>query len=193
MTGARHGGYVLAGGRSSRMGSDKALLKLGDATLLERASAAVAGTVGSAVIVGDPARYTRFGYPVIQDSFRGAGPLGGIHAALTHASAEKNLSDWSLVVACDMPGLDSAWLLRLVAAIDNQSDAVVPESAGRPQPLCSLYRRTCLPAFEEALRNGRFKILDALARLRVARLEMDQDERFRNVNTPEDWSLLALL
>jgi molybdopterin-guanine dinucleotide biosynthesis protein A len=184
MNGAACGGYVLAGGRSSRMGTDKALLTLGGTTLLERSAAAVRNAVGSVVVVGDPRRYGRFGFPVIEDLYPGTGPLGGIHAALQHAAKE-----WSLVVACDMPGLDAVWLRRLVEETAGRADAdaMLPESGGRQQPLCAVYRRSCLPAFQGALEGGRYKMLDALAGLRVVRIEMGEEARFRNVNTPEDW------
>jgi molybdopterin-guanine dinucleotide biosynthesis protein A len=181
------GGYVLAGGRSSRMGTDKALLALGSLTLIERAAEAVMDAAGGVVVVGDPRRYARFGFTVIEDVYPGAGPLGGIHAALAHSP-----SDWNLVTACDMPGLEGVWLRRLVEETGRypHAEVLIPQAGGRGQPLCAMYRRSCLAAIQEALERGRYKIMDALLPLAVVGIEMDGEARFRNVNTPEDWSRL---
>src|SRR5579862_3839386 len=104
-------GFVLAGGRSRRMGRDKALLPYRGAPLI----AHVAGTVekvlddsGHVAIVGAPDRYRDLGYRVLADLFPGCGPLGGIVTALSLAE-----SDWNLIVACDMPNLDPADLRKL--------------------------------------------------------------------------------
>src|SRR6058998_1400393 len=93
-------GFVLVGGRSSRMGRDKACLPLQGRTLLEHVAAAVAAAAGSVTLVGSPERYQNLGFRVIADSLPGCGPLGGIHTALGASPA-----DWNLIVACDMPGI----------------------------------------------------------------------------------------
>ncbi len=77
MKAGAYGGYVLAGGRSSRMGTDKAMLMLEGRTLLERAASAVESATGVAVIVGDPTQYGKFGYPVIPDHYVGSRTAGG--------------------------------------------------------------------------------------------------------------------
>src|SRR4051794_13836057 len=96
-------GWVLAGGRSSRMGRDKALLDLGSGPLAAQVAGLIAQTCGSATLVGDPARYADLGFPIIPDNAPGLGPLSGIEAALAATA-----SDWNLIVACDMPLLSPA-------------------------------------------------------------------------------------
>ena len=181
-------GYVLAGGRSSRMGRDKALLEWNGSTLLGHACEAVNRAAGSAVIVGDPVRYGGLGYAVIEDQFRGAGPLGGVHAALTSTEA-----DWNLVAACDMPGLAAEPLRMLLGQVARfpGAHAIIPEIGGRPQPLCAVYHRRCLPRMEQALMEGRFKIMLAIAEADAVRLPVENEGLFRNVNTPEEWTALG--
>jgi molybdopterin-guanine dinucleotide biosynthesis protein A len=91
-------GFVLAGGRSSRRGRDKALIPCGDHTLIGHIARVVERACGSVVLVGCPERYRALPYPAIEDALPEQGPLGGIQAALCASSAE-----WNLVVACDMP------------------------------------------------------------------------------------------
>ena len=179
------GGFVLAGGKSSRMGSDKALLRLDGKTLLERVAQAVEEAVGSVVIVGNSGRYGGFGYGVIPDAVPDSGPLAGIQAALAESDTE-----WNLMVACDMPGVTADRLRCLVEEAQGCGDAdvVMPYFEGCPQPLCAVYHRRARVAIEEALRSQRLKIMDALADLRVVRKAMDGEDLFRNVNTPAEWS-----
>ena len=101
-------GFVLAGGGSSRMGRDKALLPYRGITLLEHLARTVQEAAGAVALVGDPVRYSSLGYPVYRDKFPGCGPLGGIYTALAVSS-----TDWNLIVACDMPGI-SVDVLRIL-------------------------------------------------------------------------------
>src|SRR6266850_5129847 len=111
-------GYILTGGKSSRMGVDKALLDFGGRNLLDRAIRVVRETSPNFAIVGDPAKFAAYG-AVITDLYPGCGPLGGIHAALVHSSAELNL-----MLAVDMPFI-SGELLAFLFAAANETDAIV--------------------------------------------------------------------
>src|SRR5262245_20962580 len=138
MQSMHHAGYVLAGGRSSRMGSDKALLPFGGGTLLEHVAQVVHQAVGNVTVIGPQSRYGRLGLQVIEDVHPNAGPLGGIQTALRHSPAE-----WSLVVACDMPGLTVVFLSWLIAAATaSAAQAVLPTVDGeRLEPICAMYHR----------------------------------------------------
>jgi molybdopterin-guanine dinucleotide biosynthesis protein A len=170
------------------MGRDKASLLWDGKSLLARAVSVVQGVTGIIAIVGDPAIHLIDSIPVIGDRFGGAGPLGGIEAALAWSTAP-----WNLVVACDMPALDPIVLKAILerAAEQPECDAVIPVSAGMPQPLCAAYHRRALPALQRALEAGTFKMMEALESVRVGRLEMASSDSFRNVNTPEDWNTLV--
>jgi molybdopterin-guanine dinucleotide biosynthesis protein A len=183
-----HAGYVLVGGRSSRMGCDKALLPWRGGTLLESVACAVSLAAGSAVLVGTRQLYGHFGYPAIPDLYPGAGPLGAILTALHHTSA-----DWNLAAACDMPEL-SAEFLRLLLRAAERSDAealVAAGPSGRPEPLCAVYHRRSLPALERALKRGVRPVRAALESIHVAVFSVPELTPFQNVNTPRDWAAYA--
>src|ERR1700728_3371496 len=95
-------GWVLVGGRSRRMGANKALIEIGHQPLARRVAAEIGKLCGRVALVGDPGLYDGLGLPVIPDRFTGQGPLAGIEAALGNTTVE-----WNLVVACDMPALDA--------------------------------------------------------------------------------------
>jgi molybdopterin-guanine dinucleotide biosynthesis protein A len=181
-------GYILTGGKSSRMGADKALLDFGGHTLLERAIAVMRETSPNFAIVGDAAKFAAYG-AVIADLYPGCGPLAGIHAALRHSSADLNL-----MLAVDMPFVTRELLAFLFAAA-NETDAivVVPRTARGFQPLCAVYRRAFAPAAEEALRAGHHKIDAVFPGIAVRVIEEEEltragfsERMFFNVNTPGD-------
>lgn len=180
-------GFVLTGGNSSRMGRDKALLPYRGITLVEHVAAEVRRAAGSVVLVGPPERYKHLGFPVIGDRMPGLGPLSGIHAALDSSQAQ-----WNLIVACDMPALDAAFLASLLDAAEQaNAPCLLPVSdSGRPEPLCAVYRKDCLEIIIRALGAGVRKVTEALAGLPPVRYRTGDAARFQNANTPEDWALL---
>jgi molybdopterin-guanine dinucleotide biosynthesis protein A len=182
--------FVLAGGKSTRMGRDKATLPFSGQTLLETALA-IARSVTKDVfvfILGSPERYGAYG-EVVPDIFPGCGPLGGIHAALTHAKTDLNL-----ILAVDTPFLSN----RLPAYLVEQARAsramvIAPEIDSYPQPLCAVYRRDFLPIAEQALREGHYKIVPLFPQgktLVIPEAELKRfaftAEMFENLNTPEE-------
>ncbi len=181
-------GYVLVGGRSSRMGRDKAFLPFRGDALGAWVARAVARAAGHAVLVGDPKLYSALGFPVIPDLYAGEGPLGGILTALADTTAE-----WNLVTACDMPGIAPGFLGRLFETARNGgADAVVPIGpSGRLEPLCAVYHRRSLWALEAAFARGVRKIAEGLEDLRTVLLPATEVSPFQNVNTPSEWLAYA--
>ncbi len=178
-------GFVLVGGKSSRMGRDKALLQYAGTPLVRQIAQAVFVAAGSISLVGSPERYGFLGFPVIPDRIPDRGPLSGIEAALS-ASA----SEWNLIVACDMPQVSAPFLGELLdRAAASEADCVLPQGpSGMPEPLCAAYHARCLPAISAALLGGVRKVTDALTGLRVSYWPVSESHAFRNVNTPQDWS-----
>jgi molybdopterin-guanine dinucleotide biosynthesis protein A len=181
-------GFVLTGGKSSRIGKNKAFLDFGGETLLHRALKTLEAVCQDVAIVGDPAIFVDCG-PAIADVFPGCGPLAGIHAALKHSSAELNL-----MLAVDMPFVAPELLSFLLSAAED-TDAVVtvPRTSKSLQPLCAVYRRSFIHAAEENLRAGKYKIDAAFASIALRIIEESElsaagfsEQNFFNVNTPED-------
>jgi molybdopterin-guanine dinucleotide biosynthesis protein A len=180
--------FVLAGGKSTRMGRDKATLPLAGRTLLETALAAARSVTEVVFILGSPELYGAYG-EVIADIFPGCGPLGGIHAGLTRSNTDLNL-----MLAVDTPFLSNGLLAYLVERA-RESAAVVtaPEINFYPQPLCAVYRRDFLPIAERALSAGQYKIVPLFPRsktLAIPEAELARfaftAEMFENLNTPKD-------
>jgi molybdopterin-guanine dinucleotide biosynthesis protein A len=186
--GAVRAGFVLVGGRSSRMGRDKALLPFKRSTATAQTMAGhIAGCVrlaaGSVTLVGSPEKYGFLGYPVIADRFEGCGPLGGVYTALSVTEAE-----WNLIVACDMPELTAGFLGDLLAAAEaSPADCLVPASATGLDPLCAVYRRRCVSAAESAISRNILKMHDFVSGLPMEAWPVSDPSYLANVNRPEEW------
>jgi molybdopterin-guanine dinucleotide biosynthesis protein A len=174
---------VLAGGASSRMGRDKALLAYRETTLVEYVARVVREAVGSVTLIGDPDRYRELGHKVYRDKVSGCGPLGGIHTALSVSA-----TDWNLVVACDMPGISAGVLQRLIEpeAEPGRNCVMAVGPGGEPEPLCAVYHRRCLPVLAAAIRDKRFKMRGLVPELAVELRPLDATV-LANVNTPDEW------
>ncbi len=180
----RVAGFVLAGGHSSRMGRDKALIRHWGVPLVVRAAAAAAKAAGSVTILGDPGLYGRFGWPILPDAAPDLGPMGGLLTALEHTSAE-----WNILVACDMPELSPELLSDLLRRTARaRGRCVAPVTADGFEPLCAVYRRSALPEVRSAIAAGRLKMRDLLPLLHAVPVTGLDPASFRNVNTPQDWS-----
>jgi molybdopterin-guanine dinucleotide biosynthesis protein A len=185
-------GFILIGGASSRMGTDKARLTLGGQNFVERISTALASLTNNTSLVGTKERSDAWPpLPTVPDVYVKWGALGGLHAVLTACRAE-----WAAVVACDLPFVTGELFVRLASLREN-FDAVVPvQSDGRWQPLCALYRpEACREKAEDLMLQGEHRpraLLDIVNVRRVASQELSDldgaDQFFINVNTPADYA-----
>jgi molybdopterin-guanine dinucleotide biosynthesis protein A len=180
--------FILAGGNSTRMGTDKAFVMFEGRTLLARALEVCRTITSDVRVVGDRKKFAPFA-PVVEDVFPGCGPLAGIHAGLRDSE-----TDWNVVLAVDLPFVSPALLLFLVAqARESRAMVTVPRAGEGWQPLCAIYRRAFADAAETALRARRYKI-DALFEDAGTHEVGEEDLRragfspevFRNLNTPEE-------
>lgn len=188
-------GLILAGGAATRMGRDKALLRLGGTTLLERAVDRVRRAGGEPVVVGPPrSRLPLPGVRRLDEAADGSlreGPLAALRFGLRATGAP-----FALALACDLPLLTEA-LLRRLAAEAPAWEAVVPRAGGELQVLCAAWGRGCLPAMDAGLAAGERALHPVLGRLRTRYLEEAElaacggAGMFLNVNTPEDLARAA--
>lgn len=184
---------ILAGGKSSRMGSDKLLLPLGRRPVIAHVIEIVRPLFAECVVVTDHTeKYSSFGVRVVSDILTDLekNSLAGIHAGLCAAK-----SRYALVLAGDMPFVRPEVLTALCRLCDGY-DAAVPREGPHLQPLCAVYHRGCLGVMEEMISLRKYKISEALARLRVnyvdggSLLRLDPDGMsFFNINTPKDYEL----
>ena len=167
------------------MGRDKELLPHGGDVLARKIASAVEAAAGTVRLVGDPQIYAHLGFTVVADAYGSQGPLGGILTALADTKAE-----WNLVTACDMPGLTSEFLGSLFEHAERtDADVLFPQGpAGRPEPLCAVYRRRAGEALRAAFERGERSATAALLDARILALEIPQAAYFQNVNTPEEWA-----
>lgn len=178
-------GVILAGGRSSRMGRDKAILEVDGVPLFERVLSAMTPFFSRLLIAGDRPDLARPGIPFVPDRYPGSA-LGGLHGAL--AAAE---TPWIFVAACDMPYPDPA-LIRLILQARHGYDVIVPRTSTGLEPLFALYGKGCLAPMEAMLSEGRYRIYDFYDEVRVRILTEEDlpagaERAFVNINTPTDY------
>jgi molybdopterin-guanine dinucleotide biosynthesis protein A len=181
--------FILAGGKSTRMGVDKAFVAYDGRTLLARALDLGRSITPDVRVVGSREKFAVFA-PVVEDVFRNCGPLGGIHAALRGSLTELNL-----MLAVDMPFVTSAFFQYVIRQARGAPEAkvVVPRGDEGWQPLCAVYRREFADAAENALRAGRNRIDQLFDQVCTRVIEKEElvgagfcAAVFRNLNTPEE-------
>jgi len=182
-------GVILAGGHSSRMGSNKALLPYCGGRFIEAIHRQFRGLFRDVLVVTNrPEQYAFLDCPLVPDIHAGMGALAGLQSGLFHSQTPHIFA-----VACDMPYLNDN-LIRALVTRRHQADVVIPESEHGLEPLHAVYGRTCLPHMETALRTGRRRIVSFFDAVAVLRFERHQVvaidpafDSFRNINTPDDY------
>ncbi|MDR6999426.1 molybdenum cofactor guanylyltransferase [Neobacillus niacini] len=153
---------ILSGGKSSRMGTNKALLKINEKTNIERLAEELKGYFAEIILVTNhPDEYRFLGVKMVSDQFPGLGPIAGLHAGLRASNHEVNI-----VVACDMPFVSGVLAKKITAKVDG-SDAVIPIIDGKKQPLFAAYHRRILPVVEESIEKGNLRMTQLLDDLHV--------------------------
>lgn len=182
-------GAILAGGRSSRLRCNKALLDLNGKPFIQHVAETMHTVFAEVMIVAsESGEYDFLGLPICADVYKDCGPLAGIHAVLV---AAKN--DAAFIVPCDTPFLTPAFI-RSVLARAGRGDATIALGGNSLQPLCGVYKRSCLPVIEKELQRGQYSVRGCLKKLRTSILSPPLDvQRSRvhplmNINTPDDYA-----
>ncbi|MFB6466295.1 molybdenum cofactor guanylyltransferase [Cytobacillus sp. Hz8] len=189
---------ILAGGKSSRMGRNKALLEIGGMSVIERIVTELSKVTNEIILVtNSPAEYQFLNLPMAEDEWKGMGPLAGIHAGLHFSKTEKNL-----VVACDMPFISPALASFILGGLSDIYDAVVPEIAGKLHPLFAAYHKRILPVISESLQNKQLRIRSIFEQIPVKIVnegdflhvqDMRNESSFYNMNEPHDFKRAQLI
>jgi molybdenum cofactor guanylyltransferase len=186
---------ILAGGRSRRMGSNKALLDVGGRPMISVLIDQVRPLTDQILISSDDHSSYRFlNFPVVSDQYTECGPLAGFHAAM-------HWNDCSLYImlACDLPNLRPPLLSNLISLVKGYDAAIPRTKDGIAHPLCAIYRRTCLPPIEQALKRGTHRVVDPFMKDMLAVRWVGPEEGqyevtdLANINTPEDLQRLKVL
>jgi molybdenum cofactor guanylyltransferase len=182
---------VLAGGKSSRMGRDKASIAVGNTTLLHLICT-VADKCASNIYVVTPwtDKYQHF-LPancqlIFEDETERLGPLVAFRRGLAQMKTDE---EWVLLLACDLPLLDESTMLEwcdYLTEVSTSAIALLPKSEKGWEPLCGFYRTSCLPFLEEYVREGGRSFQSWLAKHQVEKLKVRDRRVLFNCNTPDD-------
>ncbi len=183
-------GVLLAGGKSRRMGYDKAYIEIDGQPLLTRSLDLLCRCFATVLIAGDRQDLVRPNIPAIPDIYPGSA-LGGIYTGLQSAR-----TGWIFVAPCDMPFPD-ARILKLMINQRVGYDAVVPRTPKGYEPVFALYHKNCLPHMEALLQQHQYRILDFYQRIKIHYLDWQQmpdgwERALLNINTPEQLEELQL-
>lgn len=183
------GGIILAGGKSSRFGSDKGLTNFHGKPLVQYSVDLLQEVAAEICIVSGNPEYKRFNYPVYSDIISGYGPLAGILTGLTYSKNEYNF-----VLSCDTPFVNLDLLLYLKLHIHKKWIAVPVNPAGLFEPLCAIYSKNCIAVIQKMIENNDHKVLNLFAKVDTAVLKISdelpfyQENLFANINTLTDLS-----
>ena len=178
-------GYILAGGRSSRMGEDKGLILLNRKPIISYVINQLRPAVDKIIIVSNNTVYAQFGYEVIEDTIKNIGPSAGILAALNHTDTEKNF-----IVSCDMPFITTSSIEYIINK-SNDYQIAVPIYKDKYEPMFAVYSKECVNKWEELIMLGTFKMMYIINHFSVLKLNVDNNQEFNdsifiNINTKED-------
>ena len=184
------GAVILAGGKSNRMGCDKAVLSFEGQSFLARIIKELEGFDEIVLSTNNAEQYGAYGLPVVKDIFTDCGPIGGLHATLSFCK-----SDALFFVSCDTPLFEGALAAYLCAKAGSDIDAVVTVSRdGFMHPLCAVYKKSAAAVFEKQILSGQNKIVDAYNQMKMRYVPLANtpyaETLLYNVNTPEEFARL---
>jgi molybdopterin-guanine dinucleotide biosynthesis protein A len=180
-------GIILAGGKSSRMGTEKGLIIYKNKPFVEHIIEAMSPLVDNIIIISNNKAYKIFGFRCYEDLIKNTGPLAGIYTGLRYSKTENNL-----IVSCDVPLINTVILQKLIDQKNDASEVIQLQSQGKNMPLIALYKKSCEVIFMEELHQNQKKLQKALKKCNVKTVIIDGslEQVTANINTPEDLELL---
>jgi len=196
-------GIILSGGKSSRMGGNKSLLKIGELTIIERVRDLMKSIFSEVILItNDPADYKFLNIPIYEDFFKHKGPLAGIHSGLTHSSYENNF-----IISCDLPFITPE-MIKYIVDFNTEKLVTVAKADGCIQQLAGKYARKCVYETEKILndqlsaeekginqKKKNISVLKLIERIGAETISVEslpfyKEEIFFNMNDIEDYTLL---
>lgn len=189
-------GIILAGGKSRRMGTNKAFLPIGEERLIDRTIRTFKDIFSDVIVVTNtPLDYLEQDCTIATDIIKSKGALGGIYTGLFYASCEH-----AFISACDMPLLNKKFIEYMIERCNNDHDIVVPELPEGFQPLHAIYSRRCLPAIKRMIGQDKLKITGFYKGLKTVAIPENvitqfdpEGKMFLNVNTQEEFREILLI
>lgn len=178
---------ILAGGQSSRMGSNKALIPYLGKPLIQYSIDLAISFTNDILISANTNDFDYLGFPIVKDVYTVKAPLAGIHAGLKSSS-----SDWNLILTCDMPNITKELIEQLLSAVDDSLMMVVPHHDCFFEPLCGFYHRDIIPIIENNFVAGKHSVLGLQGSVPNGFITMTDappekiNSLFKNVNEKED-------
>jgi molybdenum cofactor guanylyltransferase len=175
--------FILCGGKSTRMQTEKGLVLYQDKPFVERIIGAVLPISDNIILVTNTNDYDYLEYKKIKDIQPEKGPLGGIYTALMESETELNL-----ILSCDIPLMTTEILEELIAKHNADFDATVFEDSDSIHPLIGIYSKRIIPIIEKALAENDLKMMRFLSKIKCQKLQLDDAKKhfFKNINSPEE-------
>ena len=178
---------ILAGGKSSRMGADKALIRIGNERIINRISKELGGFSESIVSAGTNRTYEELGFRTVYDEIADTGPMEGIRQVLLGAKEE-----YVFICAADMPFISRELVEYMAGYISSDYDCYVIADKEHIHPLCAIYKKSALPVIEELIAQKKYRLREIFSRVATKYISLDNtvfDSRtVRNINTREELS-----
>jgi molybdopterin-guanine dinucleotide biosynthesis protein A len=177
-------GIILAGGKSTRIGTDKAFLKLNGITFIEHITKSISPFVSDIIIVSNNTAYDKLGFKRVEDLIKDSGPLAGLYTGLHYSKTAYNL-----VLSCDVPLVNNRVLNTLIDGIDGTSEVIQLKSLDRTIPLIAIYKKECVTKCLELLNKGERRLRAFVNQLntKTITLKSDLDIYVQNINTLEQF------
>ena len=179
-------GFILAGGKSNRMGTDKAFLMIQEEPLLKRTIRLIGPFCKTVAISGQKSGFAEFKTEMVPDLYVGCGPISGIISSLKHSA-----TDWNFIIGVDLPFINDELVLFLISQI-GQYDCIIPMHKGGVEPLIGLYNKQISPIIEEMINTGDHKLMRLLDKLNAKYIDCNSlvnkyPRLFTNINRLEDY------
>lgn len=184
-------GIILAGGKSSRMGTDKTFLKYNNKSFIDTAIDLLSPFCSELLISSNPKNHLHIKYRIIEDEYKDCGPIGGIFSCLKASLKESNL-----IIPVDMPYITTDLIDYLIMMADPERVSVIRLPNGFIEPLCAIYPKNTFKLFEKAIIKGNYKLISLLKSLDFKAIDVNnslsfyKEDMFSNVNTLEDYNYL---